>query len=295
MHSFNIFQWLSLILLPLCGTCCNVFSINTKTKLPVFWFSPLRLHSAALNLTVTKTSLTVTVCVWIVLCSGCPVTSPIAGVNINERGRGFPLNTKGEEARKRRRRMRGGIVAIGCFASCLIFSPWPWEEKLDSLPPSLSYLSSRCLPLSLFKSVKPSIISFPFTVFLLPSLPVTLHPSIFATLHCFSQLFHLHLHPPSPSSILLPALSWSVKHYRSPLHPSIASRSGPIVAWSWLEPEIRSDPAAVISPRRPSLLADNLLASGNTQKNLLLHLFSTVMRLHHTDAAAAGGKYIRGT
>ena len=139
MHSFNIFQWISLILLSLCSTCCNVFSINTKTKLLVFWFSPLRLHSAALNLTVTKTSLTVTVCVWIVLCSGCPVTSPIAGVNINERGRGFPLNTKGEEARKRRRRMRGGIVAVGCFASCLIFSLWPYSPQGGKvgLPPSL--------------------------------------------------------------------------------------------------------------------------------------------------------------
>ena len=298
MHLFYIFQRLLLLLLTLCGTCCNVFSINAKTKLLVFWFSPLRLHSAALNLTITKMSLTVTVCVWIVLCSGCPVTSPIAGVNINERGRGFPLNTKGEEARKRRRRrMRGGIVAVGCFASCLIFSLWPCSPRGGKvgLPPSLSYLYSRCLPLSFFKSVKPWIISFPFTVLLLPSLPVTLRPSIFATLHCFSQLFCLHLHPPSPSSILLSALSLSVKHYRSPLRPSIASRSGPIVVWSWLEPEIRSDPAAVISRRRPSLLTDNLLLSGNTQKNLPLHLFSTVMRLHHTDAAAAGGKYIRGT
>ena len=162
------------------------------------------------------------------------------------------------------------------------------EEKLDSLPPSL------ISPLAVFLYLSLNLWNLG-SVLLLPSLPVTLRPSIFATLHCFSQLFCLHLHPPSPSSILLSALSLSVKHYRSPLRPSIASRSGPIVVWSWLEPEIRSDPAAVISRRRPSLLTDNLLLSGNTQKNLPLHLFSTIMRLHHTDAAAAGGKYIRGT
>lgn len=62
------------------------------------------------------------------------MTSLIAGVNINESGRGFPLHTKREEERKRRR-MRGGIVAGGCFSSISPFGHVHPEGKLDYFPP----------------------------------------------------------------------------------------------------------------------------------------------------------------
>lgn len=164
---------------------------------------------------------------------------------------------------------------------------------------SLSFLSYY-VPLSVLLylfliCVPPLNISSRFTI-LFASLHHShcfcLHLSIFTTLCCF---FHFSFHLCLSICFLLSTLSLTVSlsaHSLLPpsLLPSLSLRSDCCLIW--LQPQIRPDPAALISPQLPCS-SQIICSHSGTQKSAGTSVFhrNTFIHVLHTDAAAGGREH----
>lgn len=117
-------------------------------------------------------------------------------------------------------------------------------------------------------------------------LSVGLSPS---PLHCMQMYMFFYSPPPPPndsSHVVLRPVSPSspVPVFHCP--PPIPARCGPTVAGCGSDPQIKSDPAAGINPRR-SCSSQIIRSLSGAQRNLPLHLSAAGRRLSVCGAAAA--------
>lgn len=78
------------------------------------------------------------------LCSGCPVTSPIAGVNINESEMGFAAYKGRREEEEAVREKRWNCCCLGTFSSLLPQCPIGGAVRTSSAP-LLESAQHRCV------------------------------------------------------------------------------------------------------------------------------------------------------
>lgn len=183
-----------------------------------------------------------------VLSSGWPSTSHVAGVNINERERGLPLNRRNEEERRVRRRQDEELLLLvvsSPFLSPFLYLATFWKER-----------KSRIISLVL------SVFLFCFTCFNLFNLWTHLVYLLFVLVYCpglssvnftFTLMPHHHFtfSTPALSLFFLPSFECFFNRLRHHwlFPPSIPLQSDCCLIRVW--PQIRSNPAAVISPLCP--------------------------------------------